>query len=144
MFILSPFLHIYIYLYISSNSICDTEYESVLWEWALSDKSGCFQGRIQDFKLGGVHLKKLRHVEGDAKIFGVFRVKNHDFMPKNHIFSNFRGGAPPSGSAPGFIFHQVPDIWQCIMHGSQIMFLSQLKFTLSNSWNLSCKFHVIR
>jgi hypothetical protein len=21
-------------------------------------------------------------------------VKNHDFTPKNHIFSNFRGGAP--------------------------------------------------
>ena len=50
------------------------------------------QGRIQDFKLGGAHLKKLRRVEGGAKIFGVFRVKNHDFTPKNHIFSNFRGG----------------------------------------------------
>jgi hypothetical protein len=33
--------------------------------------------------------------EGGAKIFGVFHVKNHDFTPKNHIFSNFRGGAPP-------------------------------------------------
>ena len=32
----------------------------------------------------------------------VFRVKNHDFTPKNHIFSNFKwGGAlPPPGSAP--------------------------------------------
>jgi hypothetical protein len=30
--------------------------------------------------------------EGGAKMFGVFRVKNHDFTPKNHIFSNFRGG----------------------------------------------------
>jgi hypothetical protein len=49
-----------------------------------------FQGRIQDFKLGGAHLKKLRRAEGGAKIFGVFRVKNHDFTPKNHIFSNFR------------------------------------------------------
>jgi hypothetical protein len=29
---------------------------------------------------------------GGANIFGVFRVKNHDFTPKNHIFSNFRGG----------------------------------------------------
>jgi hypothetical protein len=42
--------------------------------------------------------------EGGAKIFGVFRVRNHDFTPTNHIFSNFRGGrapgAPPSGSAP--------------------------------------------
>jgi hypothetical protein len=26
-------------------------------------------------------------------MFGVFRVKNHDFTPKNHIFSNFRGGS---------------------------------------------------
>ena len=35
--------------------------------------------------------------EGGVKIVGVFRVKNHDFTPKNHIFSNFRGGggAPP-------------------------------------------------
>jgi hypothetical protein len=40
------------------------------------------QGRIQDFKLGGAHLKKLCRAEGDEKIFGVFRVKNHDFTPK--------------------------------------------------------------
>jgi hypothetical protein len=51
------------------------------------------QGRIQDFKLGGAEFKKLRRVEGGAKIFGVFRVKKHDFTPKNHIFSNFRWGA---------------------------------------------------
>jgi hypothetical protein len=44
------------------------------------------QGRIQDFKLGGAHLKKLRRAEGGTKIFGVFRVKNYDFTPKNHIF----------------------------------------------------------
>jgi hypothetical protein len=35
------------------------------------------------------HLKKLGRAEGGANIFGVFRVKNHDFTPKNHIFSNF-------------------------------------------------------
>ena len=47
---------------------------------------------IQDFKLGGgAHLKKWRRAEGGAKIVGVFRVKNHDFTPKNHIFSNFIG-----------------------------------------------------
>ena len=51
-----------------------------------------FQGRIQDFKLAGAHLKKLRRAEGGEKHFGVFRVKNHDLTPKNHIFSNFRGG----------------------------------------------------
>ena len=49
---------------------------------------------------GGGALNKLRRAEGGAKIFGVFRVKNHDFTPKNHIFSNFRGVAPPAGSAP--------------------------------------------
>ena len=81
-----------------------------------------YQGRIQDFKLGGgAHLKKWRRAEegakilgvfrvkkitilrqkilfftiaeGGANIFGIFRVKNHDFTPTNHIFSNFRGGA---------------------------------------------------
>jgi hypothetical protein len=84
------------------------------------------QGRIQDFKLGWAHLKKLRRAEGGAKMFGVFRVKNHDFTTKNHIFSNCEGrrenvwgiyiylyiffpilgggaraGCAPSGSAPG-------------------------------------------
>jgi hypothetical protein len=50
------------------------------------------QGRIQDFKLGGgAHLKKMRRAEGGAKNFGVFRVKNHDFTPKNQIFSNGGG-----------------------------------------------------
>ena len=47
--------------------------------------------------------------EGGAKIFGVFRVKNHDFTPKNHIFSNFGGGArrvrPPPWIRPWL--HQI-------------------------------------
>jgi glycosyltransferase involved in cell wall biosynthesis len=50
-----------------------------------------YQGRIQDFKLGGAYLKKLRRAEGGAKIFGVFRVKKHDFTKKNHIFFNYGG-----------------------------------------------------
>jgi hypothetical protein len=74
-----------------------------------------FQGQIQDFKLrGGAHLKKSRRAkifgvfrvknhdfttkiiffpiaEGGAKNFSVFRVKNHDFTTKNHIFSNCGG-----------------------------------------------------
>ena len=60
--------------------------------------------QIQDFELGGAHLKKLRRAEGCAKMFVVFRVKNHDFTPKNHIFPNFSEGARrvriPRGSAP--------------------------------------------
>jgi hypothetical protein len=35
--------------------------------------------------------KKLRRAEGGAKIVGVFRVKNHDFTPKNLIFSDCGG-----------------------------------------------------
>ena len=97
------------------------------------------QGQIQDYKLGGggANLKIFRRSEGGTKIicfpiveggakicglfrvknhdytpknlifsncggrreyFGVFRVKNHDFTPKNHIFSNFRGKR--AGCAP--------------------------------------------
>jgi hypothetical protein len=32
----------------------------------------------------------IRRAEGGAKICWVFCVKNHDFTPKNHIFSNCR------------------------------------------------------
>ena len=46
---------------------------------------------------GGANFKKLRRAEGGAKNVGVFRVKNHYFMQKNLIFSNFRA---PTGSAP--------------------------------------------
>jgi hypothetical protein len=53
--------------------------------WYASGTDPRFQVRA-----GGT-LKKLRRVEGGAKIVGVFRVKNHDFTPKNLIFSNFRG-----------------------------------------------------
>jgi hypothetical protein len=57
--------------------------------------------------LGGAHLKKLRRAEGGAKILGVFRVKYHDFTPKNKKNSNFRGGArrlrpPPPWIRPCF------------------------------------------
>ena len=49
-------------------------------------------GADPGFQVRGAHLKNSRRAEGGAKIFGVFRVKNHDFMQKNHIFSNFSGG----------------------------------------------------
>ena len=49
-------------------------------------------GTDPGFQVRGAHLKKLRRAEGGANIFGVFRVKNHDFTPKNHIFSNCGGG----------------------------------------------------
>ena len=52
-----------------------------------------YAGADPGFQVRGPHLKKLRRAEEGTKNFGVFRVKNHDFTPKNHIFSNFRGGA---------------------------------------------------
>ena len=50
-----------------------------------------FAGADPRFQVRGAHLKKLRRAEGGAKFFGVFRVKNHDFTLKNHIFSNCGG-----------------------------------------------------
>ena len=40
-----------------------------------------FPGADPGFQVrgGGAHLKKLRRAVGGANIFGVFRVKNHDF-----------------------------------------------------------------
>ena len=81
-----------------------------LWVVKGLNRGAC-QGRIQDFKLGGGALKKkLRRAEGGAKLFGVFRVKNHDFTQTNHIFFNLWGGGGVGAgcatlaSAPGSTF----------------------------------------
>jgi hypothetical protein len=68
----------------------------------------------------GANLKKLRRAGGDAKMFGVFRVKNHDFTPKNNIFANFRGAHP----AP-------PSIHPCFVHGQQTS-VNVIKVNMSN------------
>ena len=47
-------------------------------------------GADPGFQVRGAHLKKLRRAEGGAKSFGVFRVKNHDFTPKNPILGEAR------------------------------------------------------
>ena len=72
-------------------------YKSLLFSNMLCSTPS--QGRIQDFKLGGTHLKKLRRAERGTKIFGVFRVKNQDFMPKN-LFFPILAGAPPTWIRP--------------------------------------------
>jgi hypothetical protein len=79
--------------------------------WFLCVKSWFFTPNTPKIFRGGAHLeawKFLRYfmwkitilrqriiffpiVEGGAKILGVFRVKNHDFTPKNNIFSNCGG-----------------------------------------------------
>ena len=55
-------------------------------------------GKSENF--GDISCKKSRFyakksyffpiAKGGANIFGVFRVKNHDFTPKNHIFFQLR------------------------------------------------------
>ena len=57
------------------------------WDQCGRTKSA-FQARIQDFKLGGLgaNLKKSRGAERGAKMFGVFRVKNHNFTQKKSYF----------------------------------------------------------
>ena len=59
------------------------------------------------FQVRGGALKKIALSGERREKFGVFRVKNHYFMQKNLIFSNFRGGGrgaraecAPTGSAP--------------------------------------------
>ena len=79
------------------------------------------QGRIQDFKLGGgAELKKLRRAEGGAKIFGVFRLKNHDFTP-------------PPGSAPAYVQNvnlpiTCPSKIHTLMFDTLPLFLNIMKF----------------
>ena len=78
--------------------------------WGIScekspKKSYFFQLRTEARKFLGYFVWKITILrqkiiffpiaDGGAKIFGVFRVKNHDFTPKNHISSNFRGGPDP-------------------------------------------------
>ena len=68
-------------------------------------------------KFGGISCDKSRFyakksyffpiMEGGANIFGVFRVKNPDFTPRNHIFSNFRPPPPwirPADSVVSIVF----------------------------------------
>ena len=66
----------------------------------------------------GANLKKMRRTEGGANKFGVFRVKNHDLMPKNHIFSNFRGGGTPTPLDPPLlsVFFNVYYIYNDVSH----------------------------
>jgi hypothetical protein len=56
------------------------------------------------FSLDRLYCSQPCPAEGGTIFWGVFRVKNHDFMPKNHVFSNFRGSGvharcTPPGSA---------------------------------------------
>ena len=66
-----------------------TLFTDIVYEIKSKKKVSWYSGADPGFQVRGAHLKKLRRAEGGAKIFGVFRVKNHDFTPKNRIFFQF-------------------------------------------------------
>jgi hypothetical protein len=53
-----------------------------VYEIKSKKKVSWYSGADPGFQVRGAHLKKLRRAEGGAKMFGVFRVKNHDFTIK--------------------------------------------------------------
>jgi hypothetical protein len=74
-------------------------------------------GADPGFQVRGTYLKELRRAEGGAKIVWVFRVKNHDFTPKNHIFSNFRGLTIERHDCRIELFvKNFHYIWLCFLH----------------------------
>ena len=52
-----------------------------------------YPGADPGFQVRRGALKKIAPSRGKREIFGIFRVKNHDFTPKNLIFSIAEGGA---------------------------------------------------
>ena len=59
--------------------------------WCHANGTVPTSGADPGFQVRGGGALKLRRAEGGAKNFGVFRVKNNDFTPKNHISSNCGG-----------------------------------------------------
>ena len=57
---------------------CDTDLLNSIptvgrvWRYQSDNTFLIYQGRIQDFKLGGAHLKKLRQAREARKLFGYF------------------------------------------------------------------------
>jgi hypothetical protein len=75
-------MHIFLHI-----GLCYLATSIYILENKISYKSGADPG----FQVRGGALKKIVPSRGRHEIFGVFRVKNHDFTPKNHIFFNCRG-----------------------------------------------------
>ena len=75
------------------------------WRSPLFGATCNFQGRIQDFKLGGALKKNCAERRETRKLLGYFVWKITILRQKILFFSNFRGGARrvlPPGSAPDF------------------------------------------
>jgi hypothetical protein len=57
-------------------------------------------GAYPGFQVRGARLKKLRRAEGGAKIFGIFRVKNHGQLHTTDQGRIQGGGAHPAPAPP--------------------------------------------
>jgi hypothetical protein len=57
-------------------------------EKKMVHKYSSYSGADPGFQVRGGALKQIAPSGGKREIFGVFRVKNHDITPKNHILSN--------------------------------------------------------
>ena len=111
-YLLRSYYILFIYPWITTTT------RTTLLTWHVIGYNWSHSGADRGFQVRGAHLKncaerrEARNVlgyfvwkitilpqkiiffpiaEGGAKIFGVFRVKNHDFTQTNHIFPNFRG-----------------------------------------------------
>jgi hypothetical protein len=60
----------------------------------------CFRGGSRILSQEGALKKNCAERREARDFFGYFVWKNHDFTPSNHIFSNFRGGAPGTPPPP--------------------------------------------
>ena len=64
-----------------------------------------YQGRIQDFKLGGGALKKIAPSRGGRENFWGISCEKSRFYAKKSYFSNFRGGGGGGGREICGVFH---------------------------------------
>jgi hypothetical protein len=97
---------------------------------------------------GGAHLKKMRRAEGGTKIFGVFRMKNHDFTPKKIIFLPILGGVSPPPLDPPLrsiclslsISNSFPVYVHAVFHFVSSLEIHNLYFGKHNKGDKSYKF----
>ena len=98
------------------------------------------------FQAMGAHLNKLRRAERGAKIFGVFRVINHDFRQKIIFFPILEGapGAPPPTppwNRPWYVSNTTTVLWKAwIVYPSHSMQSSvdQCKSQSAYKYDLFC------
>ena len=78
---------------------CDTDLLNSIpivgrvWRYQSGNTFLIYQGRIQDFKLGGGALKKIAPSGGRRENFWGISCEKSRFYAKKSYFSNFRGGA---------------------------------------------------